>query len=166
MHVMEIALCGTFVIIFVSSGLLSAVVSGREIIVVNFEMLHYHPQLKKCAATSQNKPEYVGCRVSVQTGQCEGLDYNWGLHPTMEKGYAYAKKLHVQQTFQPPIRLVKYDDSPTDIRVVPVVLNTGAQIDISISVMALDELSSTDELFILRFYHSEVTLDKDMFQIR
>ncbi|XP_053376071.1 uncharacterized protein LOC123533364 [Mercenaria mercenaria] len=132
LHNMRTALWWICVIIFVSSCLSSAEsVIGMDIKTATFQMLHEHPKLKKCTETILQKHEYVGCRVSMQTGQCEGLDHNWGLHPTLEQGYAYAKKMYVQQNFYPPLE-IKEENNP--ISRIPVVLNAGARIDIHISL--------------------------------
>ncbi|XP_045184892.2 uncharacterized protein LOC123542909 [Mercenaria mercenaria] len=125
------------VIIFISGSLPSAVgMSGCDITIGNIQMLHEHPKLRKCAETILQKHEYIGCRVSVQTGECEGLNHDWGLNQTLEQGYAYAKKLYVEHTLQPPYKLVLDGFESWDI---PVVLETGGRIDISFSLESLDQ---------------------------
>ncbi|XP_053385051.1 uncharacterized protein LOC123537206 isoform X2 [Mercenaria mercenaria] len=124
---MEVTSGGIFVIIFVSCILSSAeAVSGFNTKFGNFQVFQKHPALKKCADSILQKNEFVGVRVSELTGECEGLPHSWGLNQTMESGYAYAKKLFVEENFKPPVGLDSF------LWKFPGVFSLGARLDLFI----------------------------------
>ncbi|XP_053387129.1 uncharacterized protein LOC123542729 [Mercenaria mercenaria] len=130
MHIKEITFGGIFAIIFVSTGLPSAFCEyGMDIQSANYKILHQHPQLKKCTETYLFKNGYVGCRVSVKTGKCQGLLPSWESQG-IEEGYAYALKVSVQTTFQPPLKVEENEPSWE----IPVTLKAGVQIDTFLSI--------------------------------